>query len=220
MKDYFRKILLRHGHPVPTKCKLSPHCDIEISYDSKAQYTTEHAYSPPLDNAIVKRIQEIFGCLLFYERTVENKLPVELSKIGTQQAAATKWTNESVSKFIDYMSTYPNESIIYLTRNMILAAHDEAAYLNFRKVHSNDCASIMISENGPNLRHNGPVLSITQIIKFFMSSEAEAIIVGLLISAKDILPLKQTLSEMGWPQPKNPLQTDNLIAVGSQTIPL
>ena len=29
-----------------------------------------------------------------------------------------------------------------------------------------------------------------------------------------MIPLRQTLSEMGWSQPKTPLQTDNLAAVG------
>ena len=47
-----------------------------------------------------------------------------------------------------------------------------------------------------------------------MSSAAEAELAALFITSKELVPLRQTLVEMGWPQPKTPIQTDNSIAVG------
>ena len=47
-----------------------------------------------------------------------------------------------------------------------------------------------------------------------MSSAAEAELARLFITAKDTVPIIQTLIEIGWPQPKTPIQTDNSIAVG------
>ena len=47
-----------------------------------------------------------------------------------------------------------------------------------------------------------------------MSSAAESELAGLYICAKEMVPLRQALSEMGWPQPISPIQCDNSTAVG------
>ena len=96
MKDYIQKVLLRYGHPVPTKRQLTPHYHIEINYGAKYQYVTELAYSPPLDDARVKHIQEIFGGLLLIASAVYNKLIVVLINIGTHKSARTKQTNKAI----------------------------------------------------------------------------------------------------------------------------
>ena len=40
---------------------------------------------------------------------------------------------------------------------------------------------------------------------------------ALYITAKNMITLSNTLIEMGWPQPKFPIQTDNSTAVGFTT---
>ena len=47
-----------------------------------------------------------------------------------------------------------------------------------------------------------------------MSSATKEELSRLFIPAKDIVPILQTFIEMGWPQPKNPIQTDNSTTVG------
>ena len=63
---------------------------------------------------------------------------------------------------------------------------------------------IMLSENNPVPSINGPVLTIAQIVKNVMSSAAEAELSGLFICAKAMKPLRNTLLDMGWPQPLLP----------------
>jgi hypothetical protein len=58
------------------------------------------------------------------------------------------------------------------------------------------------------------VLSIAQIIKFVMPSAAESKLAALFITAHEMIPHRQTLIDMGWPQLKNPIQTDNSTAPG------
>ena len=72
----------------------------------------------------------------------------------------------------------------------------------------------MLSENTPVSSLNGTVLTITQIIKKVMSSAAEADLSGLFICAKAMIPLRNTLIKMGWPQPPSPVQCDNSTATG------
>ena len=47
-----------------------------------------------------------------------------------------------------------------------------------------------------------------------MTSAAEAELGALFIAAQKLVPLRQTLCEMGWPQPPTPVQTDNTTAAG------
>ena len=72
----------------------------------------------------------------------------------------------------------------------------------------------MLSENTPVPSLNETVLKISQIIKNVMSSAAEAELSGLFICAKAMISLRNTLIEMGWPQPPSPVQCDNSTATG------
>ena len=47
-----------------------------------------------------------------------------------------------------------------------------------------------------------------------MSSAAESELGALFITAKLMIPLQQTLAEIGWPQPPSPVQTDNSTTEG------
>ena len=47
-----------------------------------------------------------------------------------------------------------------------------------------------------------------------MASSAEAEMAALYITARKIIPLRNTLIEMGWPQAKTPIQTENSTAMG------
>jgi len=61
---------------------------------------------------------------------------------------------------------------------------------------------------------NGTILTIATIIKFDMALAAEAELAALFIAARKMIPHKQTLIDMGWPQPQSPIQTDNSTAIG------
>jgi hypothetical protein len=47
-----------------------------------------------------------------------------------------------------------------------------------------------------------------------MASAAEAELAALFVTAREMIPHRQTLINMGWPQPKSPIQTDNSTAAG------
>ena len=111
-------------------------------------------------------------------------------------------------------ATYPNDGITYRASDMVLAAHSDAGFLNESKARSRVDGLIFLSEDDPIPRFNGPILGIAQIIKFVVTSAAEAELAGLYINAKELIPLRHTLEAMGWPQPKTPVQTDNSTASG------
>ena len=79
---------------------------------------------------------------------------------------------------------------------MILAAHSGSGFNNKSKARSRAGAHIFLSENEPTSKWNGPILTIAQIIKFVMSSAAEVELGAQYITAKEIVPIRQTFIEM------------------------
>ena len=95
---------------------------------------------------------------------------------------------------------------------MVLAAHSDAGFNNESKGRSRAGAHIFLSENDPEPKWNGPVLTVAQIITFVMSSAAEAEMGALFVTAKELVPIRLTLEEMGWKQTITPIQTYNTTA--------
>ena len=95
---------------------------------------------------------------------------------------------------------------------MVLSGHSDAGYLNKTRDHSHAIAHIFSSEDDPMPRHNGLILTISKIIKFVMYSATEAKLSAIFITAKKMVPLRQTLVEMRWLQPTPPLKNDNYTA--------
>ena len=74
----------------------------------------------------------------------------------------------------------------------------------------------MSNKNNYNLK-NGPVLTLSKIIKHVMTSASEAEVAGLFYNCKTAIPMRIALEEMGHPQPKTPVITDNTTAQGLVT---
>ncbi len=121
---------------------------------------------------------------------------------------------------LNYIATYPNDGIVYRASDMVLCAHADASYLNATQYCSRAGEHIFLSEDNPSPRFNGVVITIATIIKFVMVSAAEDELAALFIAACEMVPHRQTFIDMGWPQPRSPIQTDNSTAVGvtSKTI--
>jgi len=97
---------------------------------------------------------------------------------------------------------------------MILDTQYDAGYLNEIKARSRAGACIFLSEDDPIPKINGSILTIAQIVKSVMSSATKAELTALFVTAKKIVPFRHTFTEMGWHQPKSPIQAKNSTAVG------
>jgi hypothetical protein len=214
MDNYIDTLLIKYNHPRPKKPQHTPHAHREIVFGTKEQLLPDADTSPLLNDDGVKRVQGIVGSLLYYARAVDNKLLATLSAISAQQAKATENTAKAVNQLLDYVATYPSDGITYRASNMVLAAHADASYLTEPNSRSRAGAHILLTEDDPIPRQNGPVLTLSQIVKYVMASAAEAELAALYHTAHEMVPLRNALDEMGWPQPRSPLQTDNTTAAG------
>ena len=62
------------------------------------------------------------------------------------------------------------------------------------------------------LLFNGAICILAKVIKAVIQSAAEAESGALYMNAKEAVPMRTTLEELGHPQPATPMQTDNSTA--------
>ena len=123
---------------------------------------------------------------------------------------------------LHYAATYPDAIIHHHSIDMILHVASDVSYLCKERACSRARGHFFLAnrlvENGdkpPTLpTNNGAIHTLCQIIKTVMSSAEEAKIGATFLNAKDALPIRTTLEELGHPQPPTPMQVDNTTAVG------
>ena len=92
---------------------------------------------------------------------------------------------------------------------MILQVHSDAGYANKKRARSRAGGHFFLSNNNSSAPNSGAILTMSTIIKAVMSSAAEAELGALFLNAKEAVFIIQIITEMGHPQPRNPIQTDN-----------
>jgi len=215
MDSYIQDVRTRFGHPDPIKPQHSPHKHQEIVYGAKAQLIANDIDdSPPLDAAGIKKVQGIVGSILYYARAVGNKLLCTVSAIGMKQASATQHTLAACNQMLDYLATYPNDGITYKASKMIVCAHSDASYCSEAQSRSRAGAHIFLSNDDPIPQSNGPIQSNSSVMKSVYDAAGEAETAVLFKCAQDMVPLRNALNEMGWPQPRSPIQVNNSTAEG------
>jgi len=94
---------------------------------------------------------------------------------------------------------------------MILRIHSDASYLSEAQARSRAGGHFYLGDKPSNKpeKGNGAILTTSIIMKNVMSSAAEAECGALYNNAKEGVALRNTLHEMGHPQPPTPIQVDN-----------
>jgi hypothetical protein len=176
------------------------------------QHAKEPDDAPPLDKAGKKFIQEVRGVFLFHARVVDATMLTPLSALASEQAAPTERTMQKCLQFLDYAASQEEAILTYRASDMKLAIHSDASYLSEPKARSRAGGHMFMAGSKEIPINNGAVLNISQIIKAVMSSAAEAKLGALFINAKTAVSMRRTLEELGHPQPRTPIQTDNSTA--------
>ena len=115
---------------------------------------------------------------------------------------------------MDYAASQEEAILTYTKSDMVLAIHSDASYLSKSKARIRAGGSWFMAGHEEIPANNGAVMNVSQIIKALMSSAAEAELGALFINFKLAVPARKTLEELGHPQPKTPMQTDNSTANG------
>lgn len=211
---YVGRARKQFGHEMPAKRQDSPFPHTRPAYGAKEQYAKAADDSPPLDKDGKRHVQQVCGKFLFYGRAVDSTLLMPLSAISTKQAAPTEESKRRIDQFLDFVASQDEAVLTYRASDMILAVHSDASYLNEDDARSRAGGHFFLSEDVEFPPNNGAILNIAQIIKAVMSSASEAELAALYINAREAVYIRQILEELGHPQPRTPIQTDNATAEG------
>ena len=130
-----------------------------------------------------------------------------------------------INQFLDYAATHPNAEIQYAVSAIHLWIHSDASYLNETKARSrnadyfylSDEPNFPIKHDDPPPMHNAPILVNSKILDVVMSSVQESKTGSGFLNAKDAVPMRTALEEMGRKQGPTPIQFDNKCSVGILT---
>ena len=99
------------------------------------------------------------------------------------------------------MTTNPNAILTYKKSNMILAVHSDTSYLSKSEARSRVGGHFYCTSDTEEPPNNGAVLNVAKILGTVMSSAAEAEIGALYVNAREAVPMRHQLEEMGHKQP-------------------
>jgi hypothetical protein len=216
MPGYIEAALHKYQHFKPIQPQHSPHKHNAIKYGVRQQLPTPEDRTDPASEPQKKRIQQITGTLLFYARAVDPTLLMPSSIIATATTIATQHTIHATNQILDYCATHPDAAITYRASDMILKIHSDASYLAEPKASSRGGGHYYLG-NKPSSTpepEQGPLLNRSNVIHNVMGSAAEAEVGALYDNLREAVPLRNTLQEMGHPQPQTPVQVDNSTANG------
>jgi hypothetical protein len=171
--------------------------------------------TPPLPPDRKQRIQQIVGTFLYYARAVDPTMLTAINKLASIQANPTEATELAVHRFLSYAKTWPHAYLVIRPSDMILHAHSDASHLSESESRSRIGGFIYLGHStmDPDQPPNAAVEYFSTIIDVKVSSAAEAEYAALFQVAKECEPLRETLNDLGYPQPPTLITCDNQCAV-------
>ena len=118
---------------------------------------------------------------------------------------------------MDYLNTYPNAKLRYYAGHMKLMVDSDAAYLVLPNARSRVAGHFYLealprAHKAYQAKKNAPILTECYTLKNVVSSAAEAECGGVFHNCIVAIGIRNTLAEMGHPQGKTLITTDNTTA--------
>jgi hypothetical protein len=225
MPGYINKALNRFQHKTFGRSQHSPHAWTKPQYGSHPQLTPTPDNTDLLPPSTIMRIQEVVGALLFYVRAIDSTMLVSLSTIASQQFKGTQATAKALTRLLNYAAAHPDATVRYHASDMYLHVQSDASYLSEASARSRASGTFFLVKRPTDPSkpqaptaipppQNGAIHLISTIMRNFMASAMEAELGALFHNARDGIPLRTTLIEMGHDQESKPIRTENACAAG------
>ena len=209
MNGYIENVLKRFNIK-PTHNTYSPEFFTPIHYGCKtAQLINLDDSSDKLNESEKTLVQQIAGTMLYYAIGIDATMRPAIDHIAMEQANPTKNTLEKCYRLLNYAATFPNATITYYPSDMIIIANGDASYNSESNARSRGAVITWCGKLNDTSFHNGPIECISTLLPTIVASAAEAEYGTLFIAGKSLLPLRNTLHDLGYNQPPTILITDN-----------
>ena len=217
MPGYIKKKLQEYNHAMPTRLQRCPFSPAPKQFGSETQTPLPPDETPELDAKGIKRIQQIVGSILYYARAVDMTVLAALGTIAIKQTKATQQTMDWCIQLLDYLASNQDAKVRFHASDMVMNIHSDASYLSESGARSRACGHFFMGwmpKNGDPIRLNGAFYTSSAIMRFVVASAAEAELGALFHNCQTGMIFRQTLKDLGHPQPKTPVHCDNATAVG------
>ena len=162
---------------------------------------------------------------LYYAIAIDNTILPALSEIYLDQSEATTNTAKHVDKLLNYLASNTHAEIQYIASGMQLGIHSDASYLSVAQSRRQVSGVHFLSEDPPDPDNaensvpstNGILLVVCKIMRNIMVSATEAEYGTIFVNAQTAVPIRTTISEMGWKQEPTAIQVENSTEVGIAT---
>jgi hypothetical protein len=190
MPGYAKAILHCFQHPDPVRPHHSPHKHQTINYGAKVQFVEPDDVTNPLTAEQKVTLQQVVGCLLYYEHAIDPTMLVALSTLASAQTKGTQATTEAMVQLLNYCATHPDAEIQYHASDMILHFSRNASYLFEAEARSRTGGHFYLGQKyGQTQLINVPLLFLSNIMNYVISSAAEAEVGSIFIKSKETAPL-------------------------------
>ena len=178
--------------------------------------------SPPLDTLQklnkkeIKAVQKIVRSILYYACPVDMTVLMALSMILSKQTKRMECTMEEALQLLDYLAAHPDAKVLYRASGMILNIHSNVSHLTKPKSRSRVSGHFFMGWlpiNREPIKLNRASHTLCSILRFVMSSAAEAELGMLFLNCQEGIIFRMMLEYLGHPQPKTPVHCDNPTAV-------
>jgi hypothetical protein len=171
------------------KLQHCPYAPAPKQYGAKAQAPLPIDISQKLSQDEIKEIQRVIGSILYYACTVDITVLMALSSIAIKQSKGTSTNTMAKAKqLLNYLATYPDATICFCASDMIMNVHSDASYLSESEARSWACGHFFMGwspKDGNPIKLNGAFFTLCAILRFVVSSTAEAKLGALFLNCKE-----------------------------------
>jgi hypothetical protein len=125
-----------------------------------------------------------------------------LSTIASEQMKGTQKTMAKTVQLLDYLATHPDATVRFHASDMILNIHSDVSYLLEANAHSRACGRFFMgwrTDPTKPIKLNGAFFTLCAILRFVITSAAEAKLGALFLNCKQASIFRLMLEEMGPP---------------------
>ena len=214
MPDSIAKIVVAHCHGVPPPPQLSPAQYTPPSLGVRGPQLTLTDFSPTLPPDQTKYIQRVVGALLYYALAVDCTLVPAVTAISSAQATPTQAVLDALNHLLGYAAANPAATLVFRASDMRLHVGVDGSHLSRPNSRSVAGAFFYVGDTNDPTIINGPVECMSTVIPVVTASAGETEYASLFMAAQKACPLRQTLHDLGYPQPATLIPVDNTCAVG------
>ena len=171
--------------------------------------------SDTLDAPTVTLIQGIIGAILFYALAVEPTVITAVCDLASEQARPTAQLLTKVDRLLSYVTSYPNNELIFQASDMNYKMESDGSYLSRASSQSVAGGFGHFGMNDPESTFvNGPIYNISKVLDVIVASAGECEYGSLFKNLQNGSWTRLICKSMGHPQTTTEVRCDNQCAVG------